>query len=189
LTKKVVLPLTIIMWVGTLFTTPDWPQIRFEGLFGGVDETLRLTALFLTGACFFLYRDRIAYQGGLAALAAIGLFVSLFNHATAGPAVGIFGGYLTFWFAFLPDTPKLNAINSKTDVSYGIYLYAWPIQMLSIRYIAGISPVSLIGITTISAGLLAYVSWRFLERPALSLKATFDLYTVRRDHLLSSKNR
>ena len=46
--------------------------------------------------------------------------------------------------------------------------------MLSIRYISGISPGSLIVLTTISAGLLAYLSWKFIERPTLSLKATFQ---------------
>jgi peptidoglycan/LPS O-acetylase OafA/YrhL len=168
--KSVLAPLTIVLWIGAIATTPDWPQVRFEGLFGNLHETLRLTALFLTGASFFVFRNRIVYRNELAALAAFGLVISLFNHVIVGPGVAIFGGYLTFWFAFLPNTPRLQAINSKTDISYGIYLYAWPIQMLSIRYISDISPVNVMLLATIGAGLLAYLSWKFIERPALSLK-------------------
>jgi peptidoglycan/LPS O-acetylase OafA/YrhL len=151
--KSVLAPFTIVLWIGAIATTPDSPQVGFEGLFGNLHETLRLTALFLTGA-----------------LAALGLVISLFNHLIVGPGVAIFGGYLTFWFAFLANTPRLNGINSKTDISYGIYLYAWPIQMLSIRYISGISPANVMLLAIISAGLLAYLSWTFVERPALSLK-------------------
>ena len=103
LIKKSVVPaVAVVLWIGAVFTTPDWPQTRFEGPFGNPHETLRLTALFLTGASFFLYRNRIVYRNEVAALAAIGLTIFLFNRVTAGPAVAIFGGYLTFWFAFLP---------------------------------------------------------------------------------------
>ncbi len=172
--RSLVLPLTILLWIGAVATTDDWPRLSHEGPLGNPHETLRLTAMFLTGASFFLYRTRIPYRNELAALAALGLAVGMTNGLTASPAVAIFGGYLPFWFAFWPSASRLNAVNSKTDVSYGIYLYAWPLQMLLIRYIAGISPGAVIVLTTIAAGLLAYLSWRFIERPALSLKASFQ---------------
>jgi peptidoglycan/LPS O-acetylase OafA/YrhL len=172
--RSVVLPLTVVLWIGAVATTSDWPLMRFEGPFGNFHETLRLTAFFLTGTSFYLFRNRAIYRSELAAIAAVGLAIALFSLTLAGPAVAILGGYLVFWIAFLPGTPRLNEINSKTDVSYGIYLYAWPIQMLLIRYVAGISPPGVMLLTTISAGLLACLSWKFIEKPALSLKATFQ---------------
>jgi len=181
LRSKVILPLTALLCFVAILTTPDWPQIRFEAIFGDIHETARLTAYFLAGTSFFLYRDRIIYRNKLAAFAAVGLAVALFIPRLVGPGVAIFGGYLIFWFAFLSNTARLNAINSKIDLSYGIYLYAWPVQMLLIRYVAGISPESVIVLTTILSGLLAYISWTFIERPALSQKAfLWNRYRARR---------
>ena len=110
---------------------------------GNIHETLRLATFFLTGASFYLYRDRMIYRTDFAVLAGFGLFLSLFNDLIAGAGIAIFGSYLIFWSAFLPNSPKLNAVNSTSDVSYGVYLYAWPLQMLAIRYVSGITPAVL----------------------------------------------
>jgi len=77
---------------------------------------------------------------------------------------------LIFWFAFLKGTPRLNCINNETDLSYGTYLYAWPIQSLLIKFIPGITPLSVVIRTTFSSAALAYLSWRLIEKPSLSLR-------------------
>jgi peptidoglycan/LPS O-acetylase OafA/YrhL len=167
---KIILPLTSVLWIGTIVSIIYWPTARLEPLFGSVGETLRLTALFLTGTSFFLYRRRIVYVNEFAALATLGLVVGMFSQRLAGPAVAVFGGYLVFWFAFLPNTPRLNAVNSTSDLSYGIYLYAWPLQMLLIRHVPAISPIALILLATLGSTLFAYFSWTFIEQPAMNQK-------------------
>ena len=92
----------------------------------------------------------------------------LFHRATFSRS-GL-GGYLIFWFAFLKGTPRLNCINNETDLSYGTYLYAWPIQSLLIKFIPGITPLSVVILTTFSTAALAYLSWRLIEKPSLSLR-------------------
>jgi peptidoglycan/LPS O-acetylase OafA/YrhL len=82
------------------------------------------------------------------------------------------GGYLIFWFAFLPSTPQMNRINATTDLSYGIYLYAWPVQSLLVKYIDGISPWLVMVFTTLATVPLAFASWKLIERPFLSFKKT-----------------
>jgi peptidoglycan/LPS O-acetylase OafA/YrhL len=156
-----------------VFLPSNWQVGRIEPFIGSLDETIRLTALFLTGVSFFLFRQQIAYRSSYAALAAIGLVALLFHSQIAGPAVAVLGGYLVFWFAFLPETPILNAINSKTDLSYGVYLYAWPIQMLLIRYLHGVTPGAVMVLTAIGAALLAFASWTVIEKPALYYKRAF----------------
>jgi peptidoglycan/LPS O-acetylase OafA/YrhL len=183
---KIVLPLTVFFWLVAILTTPDWPKLRFEAAFGDLHETARLTAFFLTGTAFYLFRDRISYRNAYAAFAAAGLALALFYPRLVGPGVAIFGGYLIFWFAFLPGTTRLNAINSKTDISYGVYLYAWPIQMLLIRYVAGVSAASVIVVTMITSAVLAYASWLLVERPAMSQKTLLpERYHARRSLNLS----
>lgn len=170
LRNTIVLSLSLVLWAMVVFLPNSWQAGRIEPLIGSLDETIRLTALFLTGVSFFLFRQQIAYRNSYAALAAMGLVALLFHQQIAGPAVAFLGGYLVFWFAFLPGTPVLNSINSKTDLSYGVYLYAWPIQMLLIRYLAGISPGAVISLTAIGATLLAFVSWTAIEKPMLYYK-------------------
>jgi peptidoglycan/LPS O-acetylase OafA/YrhL len=70
----------------------------------------------------------------------------------------------------LPNTPTCNRINNRTDISYGVYLYAWPIQILLIWYFAPISPWLVMLVATIGACLCGYASWILIEKPFLTLK-------------------
>lgn len=57
------------------------------------------------------------------------------------------------------------------DISYGMYVYACPVQQLLVA--AGAAAVPLLGYMALSIVCtvpLAYASWRFLERPALRFK-------------------
>jgi peptidoglycan/LPS O-acetylase OafA/YrhL len=141
---------------------------------GPPKDAVRFASLFLSGAAFYIFRDNISYRNDLAIIAAIALLGSLFNHATEELAMGTLGGYLIFWFSFLKSAPRLNRINNETDVSYGIYLYAWPIQNLLIKFVPGITPLLVMILTTISAVALAILSWNLIEKPSLSLKRRRD---------------
>jgi peptidoglycan/LPS O-acetylase OafA/YrhL len=138
---------------------------------GTPNDAVRFASLFLCGTAFYVFRDAIPYRNDLAGIAATALFAFLFNHATEELAMRTLGGYLIFWFAFLKRTPRLNRINNKTDISYGTYLYAWPIQSLLIKFVPGITPLPIVILTTIFAASLAYFSWRLIEKPSLSLKS------------------
>jgi peptidoglycan/LPS O-acetylase OafA/YrhL len=139
-------------------------------LIGLPKETIRLTVFFLAGAAFYGFRSAISYRSGIAVIAAIVLLLCLFNSVAATLALPTFGGYLVFWFAFLKGTAWLNNINNKTDISYGVYLYAWPVQNLLIKFVPGISPLTVMLATTIAVVTLGILSWRFIEEPCLRLK-------------------
>lgn len=128
----------------------------------------RLAGAFLAGACFFLFgrgpKPTLAMVG--AALVALGL--GLCFKPTAEAAVAIFGGYLIFAIAFQTRWSWLNRINDRDDVSYGLYLYAWPVAMLLIRYWAGISLGMLMLATLAGALVLGAASWFGVEKPVLA---------------------
>jgi peptidoglycan/LPS O-acetylase OafA/YrhL len=140
---------------------------------GEPDILITFSGVFGCGALHYLYRDRIRYDWRLAVLAALGMIALMFWSVTAEAAFAIFGGYIVFWFAFNVHSPSLAAIGRKVDISYGVYLYAWPVQKLLIWWNPAISPWWVFTGATVIASLLALGSWRLVEKPFLGLKTAF----------------
>jgi peptidoglycan/LPS O-acetylase OafA/YrhL len=53
------------------------------------------------------------------------------------------------------------------DLSYGLYLYAWPVQQLVAMYAWASRPVTFILISTVLALACAAASWFWVERPCM----------------------
>ena len=134
---------------------------------------LRLFGMFLSGCCFYIFRESIAYQSRLAAVAALMLAICMFFAPLAEPAVAIFGGYLIFWFAFAVKPLKASGFFNKTDLSYGIYLYAWPVQKVLMLKFHFASPYALFLCAWVLAALLACASWNLIEKPCIGLKSRY----------------
>jgi peptidoglycan/LPS O-acetylase OafA/YrhL len=54
------------------------------------------------------------------------------------------------------------------DISYGLYLYAWPMQQLAAMYHWASRPATFVIISTVLAGTCAAGSWFLVERPAMA---------------------
>jgi len=127
-------------------------------------EILRLTGLFLIGATFFLQRASISFTWRGVVVAAAGLIGCLFIPRLAEPGVALFGGYLLFAAATSTKSGVLSQINSREDISYGVYLYAWPIEKLVLWYCPAL-PIFLVGLLTLAgACLCGWLSWHMLEK-------------------------
>ena len=126
-------------------------------------------APFLSGATLYLWRDRIPLNWHLAALSAVALGASLLTKGFR-IAFALFGAYLVIYLAIAPSV-RLPDLARRGDLSYGVYVFAWPIQQ-SASYILG---ASVTWYTNILVSLpvvlgLAALSWHFVEKPALALK-------------------
>jgi peptidoglycan/LPS O-acetylase OafA/YrhL len=133
------------------------------------DGALVPTFMFFYGAALQMWRARInlSFVRGAALLAALGAaslnwgaFLAVYL-ATLGP--------LVLHFAYLPGGP-LRAYNRVGDYSYGVYIYAFPVQQALIAVIPGLS---LTGLNIYAPALTlacAALSWHFLEKPALDWK-------------------
>jgi len=139
----------------------------------------RLSVLvFLWGVVLFVFRNKIPLNGWIAALAAVGAWVSVLRYETA--YLGTLAmAYLTIWLG-LQNPPRVRLI-AGADYSYGMYLYGFVIQQSVVRclpqeyrvwWLTG--PIALV-----LSAVVAYVSWTLLEKKVLQRKA-FILEAVNR---------
>lgn len=130
---------------------------------------IKLSTFFFVGGCFRLYQSEISYQKAPACLLGIILIVCMFFVQSAEIALAAAGGYLLFYFA-LTSSEVLSKFNKMPDVSYGVYLYAWPIQKLLLWHLPSMSPWLLFAISTVASLILGAASWYAVEKPFLAMK-------------------
>jgi peptidoglycan/LPS O-acetylase OafA/YrhL len=138
-----------------------------ESLFGRPLETMQLLAAFMTGTSFMLLRPR--WDGRMAAAAGLLALPLLFIRGWSEAAIAVLGGYLLFWCAFRIKQPFFLKLNARDDISYGVYLYAFPLGNLILLVWRDI-PVPLLAVLTFAAAAACgWVSWKLVEKPALSI--------------------
>ena len=167
------LSLTVALLLSVLSQLDFQWSPTIVAVFGQAKFSEHFTLAFLVGGAFYLLRDRIPYARGAVIFALTALVPLMFFPQVAEAAMVTFGGYVLFYFAFKFKSARLSRIGSKVDLSYGIYLYAWPIQNVLIWHYRHISPWLLFGLSATMAGVCAYASWTFVESPSLSLKGRF----------------
>jgi peptidoglycan/LPS O-acetylase OafA/YrhL len=131
---------------------------------------MRLLSAFMVGTCFWLYSKDLVLRGRYAAAAAVPLLGLMFVPQAAEIALILLGGYILFWIAFRVTWKPLLTINAKDDISYGVYLYAWPIGALLIWYWRDIPAPVLAVLTLAGAVACGLASWLVVERPAMKWK-------------------
>lgn len=144
---------------------PIWAVAVIGGISGQNPPILRFAAIFMAGCAIYLYRDAIPDRGALALAGFLGTAAGFALHTDA--LLGVCVAYPTIWTAaHLPIR-----IGSKTDLSYGLYIYAWPVmQLLLMAGAATLGYWPLLLIVFLATLPVAAFSWLLVERPALSLK-------------------
>jgi peptidoglycan/LPS O-acetylase OafA/YrhL len=102
----------------------------------------------------------------------------MFLNHLAEPGLAIFGGYLMFWFALEYEPLKISKFFDSTDLSYGIYLYGWPVQKTLISLMPFIDPYAVCLLTLFICAVIACLSWKFIEKPCIRLRHRFRLYVA-----------
>ena len=141
---------------------------RWLLVLGDPNPMFRLWPAFLCGGCYFLLWKYIPRRPWMFLLVLAFLTPLLFHQQTVEPAWILLGGYLIFYFAFM-QIPALNAFKKSADLSYGIYLYGWPVEALWTWYLHTAAWITFLGSLAIVVPL-AWLSWHFVERPALEHK-------------------
>lgn len=167
--RKLWLTLAIAVLFALALNKFGYIQLTGSDLLERARNMLRLASVFFVGGCFCLYREKIKFQPVMAVFAAAVLLAGLFWANAAEVALTIFGGYLLFYLAHA-RIPMLRKFNELPDISYGLYLYGWPVQMLLFWYFPNLSPWAVFPLSLAASALLGYISWHTVEKPCLRLK-------------------
>ena len=144
---------------------------------GGIHDFFYLLTYFMLGMLLYLYRDRVLYSRGLLLSCVVLIAVS----GTLG-CLSLFLpvclAYVLFYIAFNKRI-RLQHFAKHGDLSYGVYLYAFPVQQLLVgHYRHSLNALTLTILSlTICSGLAA-LSWRYVEQPFLKLKSKPNLRKI-----------
>jgi peptidoglycan/LPS O-acetylase OafA/YrhL len=131
-------------------------------------ETGWLTALFLAGAILYLTKLHERTNWVLLSLIVMNgavLFTNLIEIMMASA-----GAYLIIATG-ASKTLKIPYLSRFGDLSYGTYIYAFPVQQIIAQTLGTASTWFLNGLIATPIVLtMAALSWRFIEKPALALK-------------------
>ena len=127
---------------------------------------LRLAASFFIGAALYFHKERIRYHGGIALLFVAIIFFTKFTP----PSLYLYALLLPYIILYLASVniPWLDNITRHGDFSYGIYIYAFPVQQLLVHWSNNSISVTMLFIGSLAITLpIAVLSWKFVEEPAL----------------------
>ncbi|MBU2887811.1 acyltransferase [Gilvimarinus agarilyticus] len=136
-------------------------------LLGNNSRWTRTCLYFLLGVAFYINRDLILIHYRLALLALI-LTITAFGEQWFPYVFPVSLTYLIFYLAY--GVKHIDLDKYLGDISYGVYIYAWPVQQIVASYLPGDRPYLHAVIASIIVAILAFASWRLIEKPALGLK-------------------
>ena len=135
---------------------------------GNIPLVIMLGATFVLGSLAYSVRARLHLSWIF-----LGVLTAVWV-ATWGGGWTQATGILAIAFAVLVlafRTPAwLRRLTAPGDVSYGIYVYAFPVQQSVAAIWGAIDPLLMMAIAFPITYCLAFLSWRLVERPALALK-------------------
>lgn len=152
--------------ISLVFTAPE----QATGAMYYVIMSAKLFRFFGAGAVLYLYRHKVPVHTGLAvtglALTVIATVTPWFLETAA-----LFGSYAVIVFGYRAPA-WFRQLTERGDISYGVYVYGWPIQQL-VWPIGEGQPMHWAINTAIAlplAMLAGLASWLLVEKPALMFK-------------------
>lgn len=168
---------SVVLLAGTALFITFTPSVGDRNVWNtSVSETATMGLFFLGGALLQVLHARghqfkfhLAVPLLVAHLVAVAVFPGFQWH---------FGWltlpYVVLW-AGLSSTRGLRTVGRRGDLSYGMYLWGWPVQQCVVNVFGTLPLLLNLVLVLVIAGLLAGGSWRFIEAPALAFKGRFGL--------------
>jgi peptidoglycan/LPS O-acetylase OafA/YrhL len=137
-----------------------------------------LAFMFFSGATFYILKERVRLSWLVFWVFALMLAVSTVNQNLFFVIYNLVLAYTLLFLAYIPGG-VVRAYNRLGDYSYGLYIYAFPVQQSVAALFPGISPWRMILISAPITLTLAALSWHLVEKKALGLKSSLLDHTRR----------
>lgn len=173
LVPRIARPAVVLALLGLSLWYAATPPMESAVIYGTrVSDAAVMWVFFATGVLLRLGHERIPglFRGDLAVgLFAMYLLVIAVQPLWVGKVSWIALPYVVLTIG-LASTPYLRRAARFGDLSYGIYLWAFPVQQALVQLV-GVQnmTLNLVLVSAVSA-LLAFVSWHVVEKPSMSLK-------------------
>ncbi|MBZ4612682.1 acyltransferase family protein [Mycobacterium avium] len=155
------------------------PPVRFPDVFhhpeGNIATTLifmacRAAIMFAAGAFLYQWRDVIPARWSLVAVSVV-IVLAAGQLPDYRVVAAIPLAYAVVVSGSLLQSKRLRL---RTDLSYGMYIYAFPIQqLLLVLGLISLTPIVFCLTVAVATLPLAAASWFLVEKPARSLKSRF----------------
>ena len=168
--KKVsALHLWIILFVMELiaiFVNPGFFSLSLFYL--RIDVLLLWSLMFFSGVVLYKYKSEISlsYKWGAISLVAL-LILSLSFDSFIPLIAAVFLSYSLF---SLGRSPVFSSFSKIGDMSYGVYIYSWPVQQALCVVTETNNPLKMFGASIFISIILGWISWQIVESKALKLK-------------------
>ncbi len=125
--------------------------------------------MFLYGSAIYMWRDKVPLRLETLVAAFACLTVAAFDKSTFFLAYLLCLAPIVMHLAYIPRG-ALRSFNNWGDFSYGVYIYAFPIQQSLVFLFPKISFLAMAGASSFLSVTVAALSWFMIEKPALAHK-------------------
>jgi len=131
----------------------------------------RLFFMFFTGAAYYVLKERIVLSYWFFAFALAGLLASVIDKKIFFVVYILLLAYILFFLAYVP-AGRIRNFSRIGDYSYGVYIYAFPVQQSIAAIIPGVSVIKMLVLSSTATLIIAALSWNLIEKHALRLKSS-----------------
>jgi peptidoglycan/LPS O-acetylase OafA/YrhL len=163
-TRRWVSPAILVVAV---IAATQLPPLKLTEVWSIPQLLVRSAIMFSAGALLYQWRDVIPARWSLVAVSVVIVIAS-----SQLPDYRVVGA-LPLAYAVVASGAMIHneRLRLRTDLSYGVYIYAYPTQQLLATYgLSWLNPVLFFAISAVATLPLAALSWFLVEKPAQSLK-------------------
>ena len=174
----------VVLYIGGLIFRPLFWAAPIYGVYVSIQFGLldfssfghllfRLLAFFYAGALMSIYRNRILLSPALLLAATVLVIAGTLSFRNAF----LLPPFLAYAVIFLAHYPKVVAtrLSHGDDISYGLYIYAYPIQQMLVWQFGPRNPYIHSVVALALTIPIAYLSWSLIESPCIALKQRIRL--------------
>jgi peptidoglycan/LPS O-acetylase OafA/YrhL len=168
-----------LLWAVPIYTAYILAEFNLLNVSALALISVRFLAFFYAGALLSIYRDRISLSPVILIAATLSFCIGTWwsHNAFLLPPLTAYG---VIFFAYHPSL-VVRKFSHGADLSYGIYILAYPVQQLLVWAFGPHDPYLHTFVALALTITPAYFSWTFIESPCIELKKRFRSKMIAKD--------